>query len=67
MESVPRAVATMSSTESGSDHVQADSKNRDCQDCYPVATALGTDDLMTQEVSVPKNWSSLDYKLQLDS
>ena len=42
MESVPR----------GSDHVQADSKNRDCQDCYPVATALGTDDLMTQVVSV---------------
>src|SRR5256885_16945612 len=31
------------STESGSDRVKADSNNRDCQDYYPVATALGTD------------------------
>src|SRR5437773_5492050 len=31
------------STESGSDRVKADSNNRDCRDCYPVATALGTD------------------------
>src|SRR5205809_5000653 len=30
-------------TESGSDRVKADSNNRDCQDYYPVATALGTD------------------------
>ena len=31
------------STESGSDRVKADSNNRDCQDYYPIATALGTD------------------------
>ena len=41
MESVPRAVATMSKAIAR------------IVTCYPVATALGTD-LMTQVVSVPK-------------
>src|SRR6266404_2782773 len=31
------------STGSGSDWVAVDSKDRDCQDCYPVANAPGTD------------------------
>src|SRR5438034_8589985 len=44
------------STESGSDRVKADSNNRDCQDYYPVATALGTDLILKLGHYSPMNW-----------